>query len=398
MTHRDAASSPFSLLRPDRRAFVQSLGAIGALGTLGLGGRALAADAPAVLKWGYNLPTRWDPVQSVTGYDIHLMSLTYSGLTRLDEKGIAQPALAQSWKYNDDGTELTFSLKPNLKFSDDTPVDAEAVRKFILRAKTQAGSSAAEPLESIADVVADAPLIARFVLNRPDYQLPLVLSGRPGLITSAAAGEDPEKLAKWPVGAGPFKVTEVVSESYAYFERDPNYWDAKNIFIDRVELYVALDKTSVVSAIRSGVYDISEINANQVEEARRAGLTVDVKPTIEARAILINRNLKPFDDPTVVEAVRWGINRQEFIDKITFGYAKPTNQPFPPTDPAFSEEVYKLWSYDLGKAKDLLAQSRYKGEDLKVVIKGTAGPFLEILQNQLKAIGIRRALRRSQPA
>lgn len=383
-------SAVLPAIRPDRRTLLKSLGATGILGSLG--GPVFAQGKQKVLKWGYNLPTRWDPVISVTGYDIHLMSLTYSGLTRLDENGAAQPALAQSWKYSPDGTQLTFTLKPNLKFADNTPVDAEAVRKFFIRAKTQKGSSAAEPLESIKDVVVDGPLQVRFVLDRSDYQLPLVLSGRPGLITSAKAAEDPEKLAKWPVGAGPFKLTEVVTESYAYLERDPNYWDAANIHIDRVELYVALDKTSVVSALRSGVYDFSEINANQVEEARRAGLTVDIKPTLEARAVLINRNLAPFDDPNVVEAVRWGINRKEFIDKITFGYAKATNQPFPPNDPAFSDEVYGLWKYDLAKAKELLAKSRYKGDQLKVVIKGTAGPFLEILQNQLKAIGIPAAI------
>ena len=83
-----------------------------------------------------------------------------------------------------------------------------------------------------------------------------------------------------------------------------------------------------------------------------------------------------------------GINRQEFIDKITFGYAKPTNQPFPPTDPAFSQEVYNLWSYDPAKAKEFLGKSKYKGDQLKVTIKGGASPFLEILQSQLKAIGI----------
>jgi peptide/nickel transport system substrate-binding protein len=379
--------SDHDLLHITRRTAIKSFAAVAGLATID---RAFAVDAPAskTVKWGYNLPTRWDPVVSVTGYDIHLMSLVYSGLTRLDAHGVAQPALAESWKYNQDGTELTFTLRPNLKFSDGTPVDANAVRQFLLRAKTQRGSSAAEPLQSVKDVVVDGPLVARLLLTEADYQLPLVLSGRPGLITSPAAGADPEKLAKWPVGAGPFKVTEVVTESHAFFERDPAYWDAKNILLDRIELYVALDKTSVVAALQSGVYDISEINPNQVEQAKRAGLVVDIEPSLDARAILINKSVAPFDDPNVVEAVRYAVNRQEFIDKITFGYAKATNQPFPPGDPAFSDAVFKLWSYDPDKAKQLLAKSRYKGDRLKVTIKGEAGTVLEILQKQLKAIGI----------
>ena len=238
---------PLTSARLDRRTIIKSIGALSAPSALGIPDAVLAAAATRsttrTLKWGYSLPTRWDPVVSSTGADVFTMSLAYSGLTRIDEKGAAQPALAKSWKYNSDGTELTFTLRPNLKFADGTPVDADAVRQFILRAKATPGATASEPLETIQDVVADDPLTARFVLNRADYQLPLVLAGRPGLITSAAAAKAPDKLGKSPVGAGPFKITEVVPESYAYFVRDPNYWDAGNIFIDRVELYEASDKT-----------------------------------------------------------------------------------------------------------------------------------------------------------
>ena len=354
---------------------------------------AHAAGKAATLKWGYNLPTRWDPVTSVTGYDIHLLSLTYSGLTRLNEKGEAEPALAESWRFSPDGEALTFKLRPGLRFSDDTVLDAEAVKQHFERARFQKNSSATEVLESIADVVVVDPLSVRLVLNRPDYQLPFTLAGRPGLVTSpTAAARGADALDKIPVGAGPFKLTEVVTESHAYFVRDPNYWDAANIFIDRFELYVALDKTTIVPAIRSGVYDISEINPNQVDEARRAGLVVEAKPSLEARAVLVNLNEAPFNDPKVVEALRYALDRKEFVDKITFGYAKATNQPFPPTDPAFSEEVNRLWSHDPDRARRILADAGYAPGQIKVTIKGNAGTVLEILQKQLKAIGIDAAI------
>jgi peptide/nickel transport system substrate-binding protein len=398
---------PAGRLSANRREIVA--GALAVAGLFALGGassstgRATLALAkpktPSTVRWGYNLPTRWDPVSSVTGYDIHLLGLVYSGLTRLDAAGAAQPALAASWAFNEAGTELSFFLKPNLKFSDGADVDAEAVRRHLNRARTQTNSSAKEPLESIAKIEVDGPLAVRLVLNRPDYQLPLVLAGRPGLIASpAAADASLDRLEKWPVGAGPFKLIEVETESYAYLVKDPNYWDAANIFIDRIELIVALDKISIVPAIRSGVYDIAEINPNQVDEARRAGLTVEFKPTTEARAVLININDAPFTDPRVVEAVRRAINRQEFIDKITFGHAHATNQPFPPSDAAFNKEIGALWSYDLDRAKRILADAGYKRGDIKVTIKGEAAPVLEILQTQLRALGISARIQTLQAA
>ena len=81
------------------------------------------------LRFGWALVTSWDPVFSSAGWDVHALSLVYTGLTKLDEKANAVPALARSWKYNDDGTQVTFALRPGLAFSDGTALDATAVKK-----------------------------------------------------------------------------------------------------------------------------------------------------------------------------------------------------------------------------------------------------------------------------
>ena len=92
------------------------------------GSSSAGADGQAVLKWANSFPTNWDPVTSGTGADVFKLSLPYAALTELDAAGAATPGLAESWAYNDDGTEVTFTLRPDLTFSDGTALDAEAVK------------------------------------------------------------------------------------------------------------------------------------------------------------------------------------------------------------------------------------------------------------------------------
>ncbi|MDX6354929.1 MAG: peptide/nickel transport system substrate-binding protein, partial [Streptomyces sp.] len=88
------SSSPAAL---GRRSFLGlGLGAGAALALTACGGTSSGSSAAgtgtSVLKWGWALPTSWDPVFSSAGWDVHALSLVYAGLTKLDAKGSAVPA------------------------------------------------------------------------------------------------------------------------------------------------------------------------------------------------------------------------------------------------------------------------------------------------------------------
>nr|WP_286207168.1 ABC transporter substrate-binding protein [Thermomicrobium sp. CFH 73360] len=51
--------------------------------------------------------------------------MNYEGLTRLDQNLNTVPAAAESWEFNQDGTVVTFHLRPGLKYTDGTPLTAE---------------------------------------------------------------------------------------------------------------------------------------------------------------------------------------------------------------------------------------------------------------------------------
>lgn len=368
------------------------------VGVLALTGCATAAESPsedagaepAVLRWAATLPAHWDPVVQGSGFLFNLTALAYASLTEIDEDGNAVPGLAESWDYNDAGDAVTFHLREGLEFQDGEPVDAEAVKLYIERAKTQENSALHGDLTSIESVTADSELDVTVHLTQVDHQIPLLLGRRVAQITSPKAAEDPEKLDQWPVGAGPFTVTEYVPESHIYFEKNDDYWDADNIHIDRIELSAAPEPSTLVASIKTGVYDFAfGLAPAQYDAAIDAGLDVAEHPVYSASNISLNTNKAPFNDPAVVEAVRHAIDRQEFVDKVTFGKGYATTQPFPEGYVAYDEESADLWPYDPELSKKILADAGYApGEIVVDFVVSAESVTNEIVQSQLAAIGI----------
>ncbi len=356
------------------------------------------AGTSVTVKWAYYMPTSWDPVTSRTGADINSISVAYASLTRLDAAGKVEPGLAKAWHYNGDGTAITFELRDKLTFTDGTKLDAAAVKAFFDRGLSQKNSFLKDQLSDIESISADSPTLVTLHLTQPDYQIPYLVAGRTGAIPSpTAAAKDLAKLSLWPVGAGPFKMIESVPESYAYFVKNPDYWDAANIHVDRLEISVMPDPATLVAAIRSGAIDVSILPARRVAEAKADGLTVTIAPSLTAADMSINLNKAPFTNGKVVEAFRYAFNRQEFVDVLTAGRGSITHQPFPPGYYAADPELETLWGYDPDRAKVLLAAAGYQPGSLTVTITTSAlldnGGAAELAQSQLAKIGVNSVIR-----
>jgi peptide/nickel transport system substrate-binding protein len=280
-------------------------------------------------------------------------------------------------------------LRPKLTFSDGTPVNAAAVKAAIERAKTQKTSAIFGDLTSIKSVTTNGDLDVVVRLTQTDYQIPLLFGERVLQIASPKAAANPTTLDQQPVGAGPFIVTQLVPGTKAILKKNPTYWDAKDIHITNVQLISAPDAATVVSGLQTGVYNFADIPPSQASAAKSAGLDVFVQPGFNANNISINVNKAPFTDPKVVDAVRYAINRTEFVDKLTFGYGKATDQPFPPGYVAYDPQSPDLYPYDPAKSKQLLTEAGYKPGKIKLTLDiPTAQPDAEIVQSQLAAVGI----------
>jgi ABC-type transport system substrate-binding protein len=350
--------------------------------------------ASGTLNWEWELPTSWDPVTSSAGWDMHVLGLVYASITTLDPAGDPGPGLATSWKYASSGKSVAFTLRPGLKFTDGTPLNAQAVKENIVRGQTQQNSTIASELSVISQVVVNSPVSFTLDLNAVDYQLPYLLAGKDGMMVSPkafATKAGVNSLPTQPVGAGPFKLTSYVPDSHANLVRNPGYWDASQIHIANFTVQSITQPEQIMSSLESGEINVAYIAGNQVAAAKAAGFKIAVIPSEVVNELDIQTTTKPFTNPKVDEAINYAINRQAIVQVQASGYGSVAYQPFPKGFVGYSPKLANLYPYDPAKAKQLLAQAGYPhGVKITLTTENiTADTSLaEQIQGQLAQAGI----------
>lgn len=348
-----------------------------------------ASGGGGTITWAWQLPTTWDPVTSSAGSDVQMLALVYDPLTALDEQGNAAPWLAESWAYDKSGKKVTFTLKSGLKFSDGSAIDATAVAKSIERGRTQDGSLIAPQMATIKKVTASGDLDVVLELSEVDYQYPLLFAGKTGMVVNPAVFEkDADSLATQPAGSGPFAVTKYVQNDHASMTKNDNFFAADEITVSGFELYPQADPSTVVASVQSGQYNLARISGAQIEQAQSAGLDVQTIDTMFVYCLDVHAGMAPFDDPAVVEALKYAIDRQKLVDVVFFGVGEVDYQPFPSGYVGFNESIADLYAYDPEKSKKLLKDAGYTDPvPVKFTSSGFSTSSVELIQAQLKQVG-----------
>jgi peptide/nickel transport system substrate-binding protein len=372
------------------------IAAVAACGSSG-GSTAAGADAGAdgasgasgTLNWEWELPTSWDPVTSSAGWDMHALGLVYASITTLDPKGTVEAGLASSWQYAANGKSVTFKLRPGLKFTDGTTLDAEAVKENIVRGQSQSNSTEASELSVISKVVVNSATSFTLDLTQVDYQVPDLLAGKDGMMVSPASFKSAGSIPTQPVGAGPFKLTSYVPDSHADLVRNPGYWDASQIHIANFTVQDITEPEQILAALQSGQVNVAYIAGNQVAAAEAAGFKVDVIPSEVVDELDIQTTTAPFNNPDVVEAINYAINRQAILTVQASGYGAISYQPFPKGFVGYSSKLASLYPYNPTLAKQLLAKAGYKnGLKITLTAPATDSSLAEQIQGQLAQVGI----------
>src|SRR3954453_12652911 len=177
----------------------------------------------------------------------------------IDEKLNIVPQLALSHETSADGKEVTIKLRPNVKFHDGEPLDAEAAKYSIERNLTLPGSLRKPELASVDHVDVVDPLTVKLALKTPFSPLIAQLTDRAGMMVSPkAAKEAGDKFGLRPVCAGPYKFVERVQQDRIVFEKFADYWDKDKVHIDRIVYLPLVDATVRLANLKSGGLDLIE--------------------------------------------------------------------------------------------------------------------------------------------
>jgi len=359
-----------------------------------------ASDASAVVNWAYpGDEPNWDPVVVGATSATQLLSTIYEPLFTLNAQDQIEPALATGYTYNSAGTAVTITLRPSLTFQDGSPVNAQAVAYNINRIATQTNSALKADWAEVASTTVLNNLQLQLNLKEADYQIPYILANRSSLLASEQAAQSNVKALDTnnPVGAGPFKVVKLIPDSSVTLEKWPGYWDAKDIHVSKIVISLNVDPATVLSGLQTGVYNfVTNLPNQDVTLAQKDGLKVvaDTARGWGAYFLSLNVNKPPFNNPLVVQALNYAINRQQLVNELGFGLATASVQPFPPSSPAYNASLESSWPYNYNptKAKALLAQAGYKPGSLNIDLDAISSNFssaTEAVQQQLAAVGIK---------
>ena len=287
-----------------------------------------AADADTVTILAGS-PASLDPARHGDLGSASFISQIYETLTAVDPTLTVRPALAESWVVEDDGRQVTFTLRPDLEFSDGSPLTAGDVvrswrRLFDPRFPSPLASLIAEVVGARALLAGQASDIGtlgiraegdRTVvvdLERGGGDLPAIVSGAPFAIVPPTASDG--EISPMPgsfIGSGAYVLDRVDPDAFV-LTANRRYW-AGEPAIRTVRMLTTLGGRSPVDAFVAGDLDVTPIgfsDAGWIAYDRELGPSLRSEPSLSVTYYGFDTVHPPFDDVRVrrafAMAVDWG--------------------------------------------------------------------------------------------
>lgn len=133
--------------------------------------------------------------------------------------------LAESIDTDDRRTYVEFTLRPEARFSDGSPVTVEDVMWSMETLGTEGNPRYAAAWKKIASMEQTGERSVRFTFNVEDRELPLILGLRPVLKKAQWEGKDfAEATMEVPVGSGPYTLASSELGVQVTYRRNPDWW------------------------------------------------------------------------------------------------------------------------------------------------------------------------------
>ncbi len=339
--------------------------------------------------------TGLDPHTQTAFASFRLLELIYEPLVNLDAELNVIPALAESWEFNEDATQLTLSLRQGVTFHNGAEFSAEDVVATFERILDEATAAAARAnylsIESI-DTPDDFTVV--FNLSQPDVPLLAALATTNAAIADSADIESGD-IATVANGTGPFKLESWTPDETTNLSANADWW-GEGPFVDGIEIRIIPDETSILAALRAGTIDFALLNDPLVATLLTddANIVLNRVPAIAYHALQLRAadTEAPLGELAVRQAIACAIDRQEVVDTAALGEGMVTG---PLTMAAYALDPSELFCYekDLDRARELMAEAGYEdGFTLNVIAANeeppTAVAEAQNIQAQLAEINI----------
>ena len=348
-----------------------------------------AADHPNEITVGIaqDLDESLDPHKAVAAGTKEVMFNVFEGLMKPTPEGDLIPAVAEKYEVSNDQLVYTFTIRDGIKFHNGQPVTAGDVVNSITRCiePSEAGVLAVEPLSAVEKVTGMDERTVQIRLKEPNTEFLAYLT-----LAILPAEYDGQDTA--PVGTGPFKFVSRAAQDNIVLERFDDYWGEK-AYLDKVTYKIIENADSILMSLQSGAVDLfAHLTSTQVAQLGDE-FNIEEGTMNLVQAMYLNNAVAPFDDVRVRQALCYAIDRQQILDLAFDGYGSLIGSSmYPAFGKYFDDSLTNYYTYDVEKAKALLADAGYPdGFAMTITVPSNYQPHLDTAQvivEQLKQVGI----------
>lgn len=338
-------------------------------------------------------------------------SFTQANLLQRDENGDIQPAFFQSWEFNEDATEMTFTYPTNAFWHDGEPVTYDDIEftLFKLNELYNYGIEKVELIEEGTGKISFAAPVGIYYLNRMTITAPLLAKHVwEGQDVDTYNGEDAA------IGCGPYKFVSYDQDAQiSYYEAVDNYYGGE-VTVDQVSVKTYSGQEALVMALANNeidcIYDYSNpVDVSLVETLLDdSSIDVGASDNIGTYYMTFGCGSAPFDNAdfrgAIINAIDYTITAEVVNGSYglvpSIGMIPPSNLGYDPELPAMEQnsELSNQLLDELGYAD--VDGDGYRetpeGEqmDLMVTVQSSVRPEMfmrlyDVVSQDLAAVGIR---------
>lgn len=334
-------------------------------------------------------PADLDP-QVVTAYsDQNILNALFEGLTALDEQTSQPvPAAAERWETSADRLTWTFHLRPNLKWSDGSPLtaadfvrswrrlltpsigaenayylhairNAEAFNKGQTNDPAAIGVAAPDDRTLVVTLARPTPYFAALTAQPATYPVNLRVLEKFGAVTArGTAWTRPGNL----VSNGPFTLKEWSPNARIVVAHQPHYWGAANVRLREIAFFPTENPEADERNFRAGqVHATFTLPLNKVEAWRAPDATprnaLRLDPFLQTVFLRFNTTKPPLTDPRVRRALSLAIDRETIARTVLRGSRGAAVRLTPPGIGGHTAKAQV--PHDLVRARQLLAEAGF---------------------------------------
>ena len=186
------------------------------------------------------------------------------------------------------------------------------------------------------------------------------------------------------IGTGPYVLTDFVTDEYAVFERNENYWGEAPA-IRKITVKVIPDNQTRIMALESGEIDLifgkNMIDADAISQYLDSDrFTVGLSDPTSTRHIVMNTTHEILSDPAVRKALQHATDRQTISDGIFYGLEQPADTLYATTVP-YCNVGLKPYEYSTETAAQILDEAGWVLGSDKIRAKDGKQLALDLLYN-----------------